>query len=122
MIADGGDVVVRGLVVFEEVFVVETDQGGGGDPSFSRSWRRRSFRRAGSAVQSAVAATIHIPFDYTTIQAGIDASVESDTILIAEGIYFKNGIDFLGKAILVTGADPEDSLEMNNIVTSPIRD
>ncbi len=69
-----------------------------------------------------MAATIHIPFDYTTIQAGIDASVESDTILIAEGIYFKNGIDFLGKAILVTGADPEDSLEMNNIVTSPIRD
>ena len=30
--------------------------------------------------------TIHIPEDYTTIQEGIDASVDGDTVLVADGI------------------------------------
>ena len=67
-------------------------------------------------IDCTTAATIHIPSDYSTIQAGIDASVDGDTVLIAEGTYFENSIDFLGKAILVTGADPEDSLVVENTV------
>ena len=36
------------------------------------------------------ATTINIPSDYTTIQEGIDASVDGDTVLIAQGIYYEN--------------------------------
>ena len=68
------------------------------------------------SADSAAATTIHVPADYPTIQEGIDASVDGDTVLIAEGTYYENGVDFLGKAILVTGADPEDSLVVLNTV------
>ena len=53
---------------------------------------------------SAQAITIHIPGDYPTIQAGIDASVDGDTVLVADGTYTGDDnkeIDFGGKAILV---------------------
>ena len=43
---------------------------------------------------------INIPADQPTIQAGINASNEGDTILVAEGTYYEN-INFLGKAITV---------------------
>ncbi len=48
---------------------------------------------------------IRIPFDYPTIQEGINASEEGDTVLITEGIYTGQGnrdITFNGKAIKVT--------------------
>ena len=51
-----------------------------------------------------LAATIHVPADQPTIQAGIDAAVNGDTVLVADGIYTGSGnrdIDFLGKAILL---------------------
>jgi hypothetical protein len=47
---------------------------------------------------------IRVPEDYPTIQAAIDAAVEGDVIVIADGIYTGDGnrdIDFLGKAITV---------------------
>ena len=34
--------------------------------------------------------TINIPADYTTIQAGINASVDGDTVLVAQGTYSEN--------------------------------
>jgi hypothetical protein len=55
-----------------------------------------------------MAATIHVPADQPTIQAGIDAAVDGDTVMVHPGIYYEHDIDFQGKAIRVMGTDPED--------------
>jgi len=47
---------------------------------------------------TAVARIINIPADYPTIQAGIDASVNGDTVLVAHGTYYEN-ISFDGHQI-----------------------
>jgi len=49
------------------------------------------------------ATTIHVPADQPTIQDGIDAAGNRDTVLVAPGTYVEN-IDFLGKAITVTSS------------------
>jgi len=46
---------------------------------------------------------IQIPNHYTTIQEGIDVSVEGDTVLVLPGIYYEN-IDYNGKNITVASA------------------
>jgi hypothetical protein len=43
---------------------------------------------------------IHVPGDQPTIQAGINAAVDGDVVLVAEGTYYEN-INFLGKKITV---------------------
>ena len=55
------------------------------------------------------ATTINIPSDYTTIQEGIDASVDGDTVLIAQGTYYENLI--LEKEIVLTSHAINDNLD-----------
>jgi hypothetical protein len=53
---------------------------------------------------------ILVPADQPTIQAGISAAVDGDTVLVAPGTYFEN-INFLGKGITVMSSDgPELSV------------
>ena len=44
---------------------------------------------------------ISIPDEYSTIQSGINAAANGDTIIVASGTYFEN-INFKGKYILLT--------------------
>jgi parallel beta-helix repeat protein len=47
--------------------------------------------------------TIHVPGDVSTIQGGIEAASNGDTVLVTPGTYVEN-IDFKGKAITVTSS------------------
>ena len=51
-----------------------------------------------------LAATINVPGDQPTLQAGIDASVDGDVVLLADGTYTGVGnynVDLSGKSITV---------------------
>jgi len=55
-----------------------------------------------------LAATINVPGDQPNIQSGIDAAVDGDTVLLADGIYSGAGnynINFSGKAITVASVN-----------------
>jgi serine protease len=56
--------------------------------------------------RSAAAAVLHVPADFPTIQAAINAAANADTVRVAAGTYVEN-ITFSGKAITVsTSARP----------------
>ena len=59
-------------------------------------------------VNSSGATTINVPGEYTTIQEGINASVDGDTVLVAGGTYTGSGNkdnDYGGKSIVVMSED-----------------
>jgi hypothetical protein len=52
--------------------------------------------------------TIHVPADQPTIQAGINAAIPGDTVLVAPGTYTgadNKELDFKGKAIVLRSED-----------------
>ena len=54
------------------------------------------------------ASVVRVPEDYPNIQAGIDATVDGDTVVVADGLYTGEGnseIDLKGKAIRVRSAN-----------------
>jgi hypothetical protein len=65
--------------------------------------------------------TLKVPSQYKTIQAAIDAAKDTDTVLVAPGVY-KENLDFKGKAITVkTSAGPGvttvDGQQRGSVVT-----
>ena len=65
----------------------------------------------------APAATRLVPDEYATIQPAIDAAVDGDVVIVAEGIYFEN-INFKGRNIILRGTDPNNP----NVVAATIID
>ena len=77
-------------------------------------------------IVSLKADTIHVPVDQPTIQAGIDAAIYGDTVLVADGTYTGDGnrdIDFLGKAIVVMSEKGPNNciIDCGGIIAEPHR-
>jgi hypothetical protein len=64
---------------------------------------------------TSTATTIHIPADQATIQAGINAAVNGDTVLVAPGQYSET-FSYLGKSICVKSEKGSDSTEFISAV------
>ena len=60
---------------------------------------------------SATARIINVPADYPTIQAGIEASVSGDTVLVAPGEYWEN-LNIIARNILLVSSHGPDTTSL----------
>ena len=60
-----------------------------------------AFLVLGLAALPSRAATVRVPSDQPTIQAGVDVATEGDTVLVAEGTYYERGITIQGRGIVL---------------------
>jgi len=76
-----------------------------------------TFGGPNSTWSSVLSDTLHVPADYPTIQAAIDAATNGDVVLVAEDTYYEN-INFKGKAITVAShfLIDDDSTHIENTV------
>lgn len=65
------------------------------------------------------ATIIHVPADKPTIQAGINAASDGDTVLVSPGTYNED-ISFLGKAIAVASSGGSAVTIINGTATGPV--
>ncbi len=73
---------------------------------------------------SAHARILNVPDDFETVQAGIDAAEDADTVLVQPGWYTEN-IDFLRKEITVASTyilDPDENIINETIIAGGGRD
>jgi len=71
------------------------------------------------SITSAVSAggnTLLVPTEYSSIQLGINAAIDGDTVLVESGIYLGN-IDFLGKQITVISESGSDTTTIDATLT-----
>ncbi len=73
------------------------------------------------AANFAAAAIYHVPDDYPTIQAGVNAAPPGDTVLVAPGTYGENVTLDEGTRLFGSGMDVTiiDGGGITNVVTSP---
>ena len=86
-----------------------------------KSWMALFILPIGLVVADVITVDDDGPAHYTTIQAAVNAAVDTDVIIIQPGMYTGTGnrdIDFLGKAITVRSTDPQDP----NIVSDTVID
>jgi hypothetical protein len=57
----------------------------------------------------AVAATIHVPTEQPTIQAGINAAVDGDTVLVAPGVFKEDTLRISSKHLTISGTFSPDT-------------
>ena len=64
---------------------------------------------------------INVPEDYNTIQEGINAAVEGDTVLVAQGVYYENIVWAATNRIKLIGSGEDDCFIDGNQQASVIR-
>jgi predicted outer membrane repeat protein len=67
-------------------------------------------------IGSTSAVELYVPGDYSTIQAAIDASINGDTIFVADGTYTGEGnhdIDFKGRSITIKSENGPENCIIN---------